>query len=183
MQKISVYGENVMASYKVGDKVIILDYNGKPVVPQVVAEIEDIVSPTKVRLHLPDNACCYEYTDAFEKIDEETYNKYLKAVRRREQELPLDLRMDIRKFIANHPRLRRDILRNYELDKRYISIIHAYAGRISMYGRENIPEKFLWEFENAKEGLVETRHFFHELDPEINEVKVPEHANAPVEVE
>ena len=52
-----------------------------------------------------------------------------------------------------------------------------------MYGRENIPEKFLWEFENAKEGLVETRHFFHELDPDIHEVKVPKDANAPVDVE
>lgn len=171
-----------MASYKVGDKVIILDYNGKPVIPQVVAEIEDLVSENRVRLHLPDGACCYEYTKAFQKIDEETYHKYLAAVRNREQDLPMDLRMDIRKFVAEHPRLRRDILRNYELDKKYVSIIHAYAGRISMYGRDNIPEKFMWEFESAKEGLVATRHFFHELDPNVHEVTIPTQANAPVEV-
>ncbi len=172
-----------MASYKVGDKIIILDYNGKPLVPQVVAEIEDICGNGRYRLFLPDGAGCYEYENSFQKIDEETYNKYLKAVHRREQELPLDLRIDIRKFVASHPRLRRDILRNYELDKKYISIIHAYAGRINMYGFENIPEKFLWEFETAKLGLVETRPFFHALDPSIHEVVIPENANAHIEEE
>ncbi|MCR4903140.1 MAG: hypothetical protein K6A23_09790 [Butyrivibrio sp.] len=171
-----------MASYKVGDKVIILDYNGKPQVPQVVAEIEDICDDGRVRLHLPDGGGCYEYTERFEKIDEETYRKYLAAVHMREQELPMDLKMDIRKVVANHPRLRRDILRYYELDKKYISIIHAYAGRISMYGRENIPEQFLWEFESAKEGIVITRSFFHELDPSIKEVTIPDNANAPIEI-
>ena len=171
-----------MATYKTGDKVIILDYNGKPVVPQVVAEIEEICEGDKVRLHLPDGAGCYEFTNMFKKIDEETYEKYLDAVHKREQELPMDLKMDIRKVVAKFPRLRRDILRNYELDKKYVSIIHAYAGRISMYGRENIPSQFLWEFESAKEGLVMTRHFFHEIDPDIHEVTIPENANAPVDV-
>ncbi len=172
-----------MASYKVGDKVILLDNNDKPLVPQVVAEIEDILDNNMVRLHLPDGAGCYEFTNRFRKIDEETYHKYLDAVRQREQELPLDLKMDIRKVVASHPRLRRDILRNYELDKKYISIIHAYAGRISMYGRENIPSQFLWEFESAKEGIVQTRQFFHEIDPKIKEVTIPENANAPVEID
>ncbi len=171
-----------MASYKIGDKVILLDYNDKPIIPQVVAEIEDIVSNDRVRLRLPDGAGCYEYTDRFKKIDDETYNKFFEAVREREQDLPLDLKMDIRKVVANFPRLRREIIRNFELDKKYVSIIHAYAGRISMYGYENIPQQFLWEFESAKEGIVMTRHFFHEIDPKIHEVTIPENANAPVEV-
>ena len=171
-----------MASYKIGDKVIILDYNNKPLVPQVVAEIEDICGDGRYRLHLPDGAGCYEYDTNFSSIDDENYYKYLSAVRNREQELPMDLKMDIRKVVARFPRLRRDILRNYELDKKFVSIIHAYAGRISMYGRENIPSQFLWEFEGAKEGIVATRHFFHEIDPSIHEVTVPDNANAPVEI-
>ena len=71
--------------YKKGDKVIILDYNGKPLVPQVVAEIEDVYGQDRVRLLLPDGACCLEFTDHFEKIDEETYDKYLHAVHEREK--------------------------------------------------------------------------------------------------
>ena len=57
--------------YKSGDKVIILDYNQKPLVPHVVAEIEDVIAEDRVRLKLPDNACCMEFVDRFEKIDEE----------------------------------------------------------------------------------------------------------------
>ena len=169
-----------MAKFKPDDKVIILDYNGKPLVPQVVARIEEVYEGGKYRLDLPDGACCFEYEDHFQKVDEETYNKYLHAVRAREQELPLDLKMDIRKFVAKRPRLRRDIYRYYELDKKYVSIIHAYAGRIAMYGRDNIPEHFLWEFEDAKQGIVQTRAFFHDIDESIKEVQVPEHANAAV---
>ncbi|WP_026524533.1 MULTISPECIES: hypothetical protein [unclassified Butyrivibrio] len=171
-----------MSKYKPGDKIIILDYNGKPLVPQVVAKIEEVYGDGRVRLDLPDGAACFEYEDHFKKVDDETYDKYLQAVHDREQELPLDLKMDIRKFVANRPRLRREILRNYELDKKYVSIIHAYAGRIQMYGRENIPPQFIWEFEDAKIGLTKTRSFFHDIDPSIKEVEIPDQANAPVEV-
>ncbi len=169
-----------MAEYKQGDKIIILDYNGKPLVPQVVARIEEIYPDGKYRLDLPDGAACFEYAEHFQKIDEDTYTKYLKAVHEREQELPLDLKIDIRKFVAQRPRLRREIYRNYELDKKYVSIIHAYAGRISMYGRENIPDQFIWEFEDAKQGIIQTRSFFHDIDESIKEVDVPDQANAPV---
>ncbi|WP_408069709.1 hypothetical protein [Butyrivibrio sp. JL13D10] len=169
-----------MAKYKPDDKVIILDYNGKPLVPQVVARIEEVYGGGRYRLDLPDGAACFEYDNHFQKIDEETYKKYLQAVRDREQDLPLDLKIDIRKFVAKRPRLRREIYRNYELDKKYVSIIHAYAGRISMYGRENIPPQFLWEFEDAKNGITQTRAFFHDIDESINEVTVPDQANAPV---
>ena len=55
--------------YKIGDKVIILDYSGKPLDPAVVAEIEDVYGQDRVRLHLPDNACCLEFVDKLEKID------------------------------------------------------------------------------------------------------------------
>ena len=55
--------------YKKGDKVIILDYSGKPLDPAVVAEIEDVIAPDRVRLLLPDHACCMEFVDKFEKID------------------------------------------------------------------------------------------------------------------
>ena len=171
-----------MTKYKPGDKIIILDYNNKPLVPQVVAKIEEVYSNGKVRLDLPDGACCFEYPEHFKKIDEDTYSKYLQAVRDREQDLPLDLKIDIRKFVAQRPRLRREIYRNYELDKKYVSIIHAYAGRISMYGRDNIPQQFLWEFEDAKQGIVQTRSFFHDIDESIKEVTVPDQANAHVEV-
>ncbi len=169
-----------MAKFKPDDKVIILDYNGKPLVPQVVARIEEVYENGRYRLDLPDGAACFEYENHFQKIDEVTYEKYLHAVRQREQELPLDLKMDIRKFVAKRPRLRRDIYRYYELDKKYVSIIHAYAGRIAMYGHDNIPEHFLWEFEDAKQGIVQTRAFFHDIDESIKEVEVPENANAPV---
>ena len=54
--------------YKNGDKVIILDYNNKPLSPAVVAEVEDVYGPDRVRLRLPDNACCLEFTDRFQKI-------------------------------------------------------------------------------------------------------------------
>ena len=61
--------------YKKGDKVIILDYNGKPLDPAVVAEIEDVIAPDRVRLHLPDHACCLEFVENFEKIDEKKYEE------------------------------------------------------------------------------------------------------------
>ena len=61
--------------YNKGDKVIILDYNKKPLNPPVVAEIEDVISNDRVRLLLPDHACCLEFTTNFEKIDEELGNK------------------------------------------------------------------------------------------------------------
>lgn len=154
--------------YKKGDKVIILDYNGKPLVPQVVAEIEDVYAEDRVRLLLPDGACCLEFVDHFEKIDEETYNKYLHAVHEREKELPVDLQLDIRKFAAKHPRRRKDeIIKKFDLDKRYVSVINAYMGRVMMYGKENVNERFLFEYKEALYGIVETRTFFHELDESI----------------
>ena len=154
--------------YKKGDKVIILDYNGKPLVPQVVAEIEDVYAEDRVRLLLPDGACCLEFVDHFEKIDEETYSKYLHAVHEREKELPVDLQLDIRKFAAKHPRRRKDeIIKKFDLDKRYVSVINAYMGRVMMYGKENVNERFLFEYKEALYGIVETRTFFHELDESI----------------
>ena len=154
--------------YKKGDKVIILDYNGKPLVPQVVAEIEDVYAEDRVRLLLPDGACCLEFVDHFEKTDEETYNKYLHAVHEREKELPVDLQLDIRKFAAKHPRRRKDeIIKKFDLDKRYVSVINAYMGRVRMYGKENVNERFLFEYKEALYGIVETRTFFHELDESI----------------
>ena len=131
--------------YKKGDKVIILDYNGKPLVPHVVAEIEDVIASDRVRLLLPDGACCLEFVDLFEKIDEDTYDQYLHAVHEREKELPTDLQLDIRKFAAKHPRRRKDeIIKTFDLDKRYVSVINAYMGRVRMYGKENINERFLF---------------------------------------
>ncbi len=161
-----------MEKLKKGDKVIILDYNNKPLVPHVVAEIEEVVDKKKVRLLLPDGACCYEYMTNFKKIDEDTYEKDLHAVREREKELPMDLSMDIRKFASDHPRLQRDIYKNFQLDKQYVSILHAYAGRLKMYGHDNIPKRFLYDYEAAKEGIVKTRSFFHDLDESINEIQV-----------
>ncbi len=161
-----------MRMYKSGDKVIILDYNQKPLVPQVVAEIEDVIAEDRVRLKLPDNACCMEFVDRFEKIDEETYNKYLHAVHEREKELPVDLQLDIRKFASKHPRRRKDeIIKMFDRDKRYVSVLNAYTGRAKMYGEENINDRFLFEYKEALYGIVETRTFFHELDDSI---KVPE---------
>ena len=49
-----------------------------------------------------------------------------------------------------------------------------------MYGRENIPDQFIWEFEDAKQGIIQTRSFFHDIDESIKEVDVPDQANAPV---
>ena len=161
-----------MEKLKKGDKVIILDYNNKPVVPHVVAEVEDVVADNRVRLFLPDGACCYEYTDKFKKVDEEEYKKVLSEVHERERDLPMDLKMDIRKFAADHPRLTRDIYKNFQLDKQYVSVIHAYQGRLLMFGREFIPERFLYEYEVAKEGLQKTRSFFHDLDDKIPEVQI-----------
>ncbi|WP_026651388.1 hypothetical protein [Butyrivibrio proteoclasticus] len=158
--------------YKKGDKVIILDYNNKPLIPQVVAEIEDVCGPDRVRLHLPDNACCLEFTDRFEKIDEKTYDEYLHAVRTREKELPVDLQLDIRKFATKHPRRRKDeILHMFNQDKRYVSTINAYMGRVRMYGKENINERFLYEYKEALYGIIKTRTFFHELD---NDIPIPD---------
>ncbi|SFC84202.1 hypothetical protein [Butyrivibrio sp. YAB3001] len=158
--------------YKKGDKVIILDYNGKPLVPHVVAEIEDVYGPDRVRLLLPDNACCLEFTDRFEPIDEETYDSYLHSVHEREKEIPVDLQIDIRKFASKHPRRRMDeIIKKFDLDKRYCSILNAYLGRVRMYGKENINERFLYEYNEALYGIIETRTFFHDLDPSI---KIPD---------
>ncbi|MCR4757416.1 MAG: hypothetical protein K5792_06410 [Butyrivibrio sp.] len=154
--------------YKKGDKVIILDYNGKPLIPKVVAEIEEVYGEDRVRLHLPDNACCLEFVDHFEKIDDKTYNEILNAVLEREKELPVDLQLDIRKFASKHPRRRKDeILKMFDQDKRYVSVLNAYRGRVTMYGKENINEHFLFEYNEALYGIVETRTFFHELDDSI----------------
>lgn len=154
--------------YKKGDKVIILDYNGKPVIPKVVAEIEDVYGDDRVRLHLPDNGCCLEFVERFEKIDDETYDEILHTVHEREKELPVDLQLDIRKFASKHPRRRKDeIIKMFNQDKRYVSILNAYMGRVSMYGKENINERFLFEYNEALYGIVETRTFFHELDETI----------------
>ncbi len=158
--------------YKKGDKVIILDYNGKPLIPYVVAEIEDVYGSDRVRLHLPDNACCLEFCQNFEKIDEESYEKYLHAVHEREKEVPVDLQLDIRKFASKHPRRRRDeILKMFDQDKRYVSVLNAYNGRVRMYGKENINDRFLFDYNEALYGIVETRTFFHELDDSI---KIPD---------
>ncbi len=154
--------------YKIGDKVIILDYSGKPLDPPVVAEIEDIYGKDRVRLHLPDNACCLEFTDRFEKIDEEKYEKLLHSVKKRERTLAVDLQIDIRKFASKHPRKRKDEIFNYfNQDKHYVSVLNAYAGRVLMYGEENISERFLYEYKDAKAGIVRTRSFFHDLDESI----------------
>ena len=154
--------------YKIGDKVIILDYSGKPLDPAVVAEIEDVYGQDRVRLHLPDNACCLEFTDKLEKIDEGQYKDLLHSVRKRERPLAVDLQLDIRKFASKHPRRRKDeIFHVFNQDKHYVSILNAYAGRVQMYGEENISERFLYEYKDAKAGLVRTRSFFHELDDTI----------------
>ena len=155
--------------YKIGDKVIILDYSGKPLDPAVVAEVEDIYGPDRVRLRLPDNACCMEFTDMFEKIDEDKYSTLLHSVRKRERPLAVDLQLDIRKFASKHPRRRKDEIFNvFNQDKHYVSVLNAYAGRVQMYGEENISERFLYEYKDAKAGLVRTRTFFHELDESIS---------------
>ena len=154
--------------YKIGDKVIILDYSGKPLDPAVVAEVEDIYGPDRVRLRLPDNACCMEFTNMFEKIDEDKYSDLLHSVRKRERPLAVDLQLDIRKFASKHPRRRKDEIFNvFNQDKHYVSVLNAYAGRVQMYGEENISERFLYEYKDAKAGLVRTRTFFHELDESI----------------
>ena len=154
--------------YKRGDKVILLDYNNKPLSPAVVAEIEDVYGPDRVRLHLPDNACCLEFTDHFKKIDEAQYEELLHGVRSRESTLAVDLQLDIRKFASKHPRKRRDeIINIFNQDKHYVSVLNAYAGRVLMYGEENINERFLYEYKDALAGIVRTRTFFHDLDESI----------------
>ncbi len=154
--------------YKKGDKVIILDYSGKPLDPAVVAEIEDVYGQDRVRLHLPDNACCLEFVDHFQKIDEAKYDEILHHVRKREKPLAVDLQLDIRKFASKHPRRRKDeIFHVFNQDKHYVSILNAYAGRVQMYGEENISERFLYEYKDALRGIVRTRTFFHELDDSI----------------
>lgn len=154
--------------YKKGDKVIILDYSGKPLDPAVVAEIEEVYGPDRVRLLLPDHACCLEFVDHFEKIDEQKYEELLHNVRKREKIPAVDLQIDIRKFASRHPRRRKDeILNIFNQDKHYVSILNAYAGRVQMYGEENISERFLYEYKDALAGIVRTRTFFHELDESI----------------
>ena len=154
--------------YKKGDKVIILDYSGKPLDPPVVAEIEDIYGEDRVRLLLPDHACCTEFVDRFQKIDEDKYEELLHNVRKREKPLAVDLQLDIRKFASKHPRRRKDeILNVFYQDKKYVSVLNAYAGRCKMYGEKNISERFLYEYKDALAGLVRTRTFFHELDEDI----------------
>ena len=154
--------------YKRGDKVILLDYNNQPLSPAVVAEIEDVCGPDRVRLHLPDNACCLEFTDRFKKIDEAKYEELLHGVRSRESTLAVDLQIDIRKFASKHPRKRRDeIINIFNQDKHYVSVLNAYAGRVLMYGEENINERFLYEYKDALAGIVRTRTFFHDLDDSI----------------
>ncbi len=158
--------------YKAGDKVIILDYNGKPLEPAVVAEIEDVYGKDRVRLHLPDNACCLEFTSNFEKIDEKTYEELLHHVRKREETLAVDLQIDIRKFASKHPKKRKDeIFHYFDQDKHYVSVLNAYAGRVQMFGKENISERFMYEYKDARAGIIRTRTFFHELD---NSIPIPE---------
>lgn len=154
--------------YKKGDKVIILDYNQKPVVPNVVAVVEDVIAEDRLRLLLPDNGCCLEFTNQLQKIDEKKYNSILESVKEREKELPVDLQIDIRRFASKHPRRRKDeIFHMFEQDKKYVSILNAYTGRVMMYGKENINEHFLYEYKDALYGIVKTRTFFHELDETI----------------
>ncbi len=154
--------------YKKGDKVIILDYSGKPLNPAVVAEIEEVCGPDRVRLHLPDNGCCLEFVDRFEKIDDEKYHELLHNVREREKTLAVDLQLDIRKFASKHPKKRKDeIFTVFNQDKHYVSVLNAYAGRVQMYGVENINERFLYEYKDALRGIVRTRTFFHDLDEDI----------------
>ena len=154
--------------YKKGDKVIILDYSGKPLDPAVVAEIEEVYGQDRVRLLLPDHACCMEFVDRFEKIDDEKYEEILHSVRKREKALAVDLQLDIRKFASKHPRRRKDEIFNvFNQDKHYVSVLNAYAGRCQMYGEENISERFLYEYKDALAGIVRTRTFFHDLDDSI----------------
>ena len=154
--------------YKKGDKVIILDYSGKPLDPAVVAEIEEVYGQDRVRLLLPDHACCMEFVDHFEKIDNEKYEEILHSVRKREKALAVDLQLDIRKFASKHPRRRKDEIFNvFNQDKHYVSVLNAYAGRCQMYGEENISERFLYEYKDALAGIIRTRTFFHDLDESI----------------
>ena len=154
--------------YKKGDKVIILDYSGKPLDPAVVAEIEEVYGQDRVRLLLPDHACCMEFVDRFEKIDNEKYEEILHSVRKREKALAVDLQLDIRKFASKHPRRRKDEIFNvFNQDKHYVSVLNAYAGRCQMYGEENISERFLYEYKDALAGIIRTRTFFHDLDESI----------------
>jgi len=154
--------------YKKGDKVIILDYSGKPLDPAVVAEIEEVYGDDRVRLLLPDHACCMEFVDRFEKIDDEKYEEILHSVRKREKALAVDLQLDIRKFASKHPRRRKDEIFNvFNQDKHYVSVLNAYAGRCQMYGEENISERFLYEYKDALAGIIRTRTFFHDLDESI----------------
>ena len=71
--------------YKKGDKVILLDYSGKPVVPNIVAVIEDVYGDDRVRLLLPDNGCCLEFVDRFKKIDDKKYDRILHTVKESEK--------------------------------------------------------------------------------------------------
>jgi|GEM_PF-2787829 hypothetical protein len=158
-------------AYKVGDKIIILDYNNKPQVPHVVGEIIEIVNKNRYRLLLPDNACTYETPDRFKKISEDQYEKDLHKVHERERPLPVDLQINVTKFANQFPRLRKDILTNYEKDKKYISLIHAYAGRCAMYGKDNVSEDFMLSYIEAIEGIKRTRKFFHDLDKSIELVE------------
>ena len=154
--------------YKKGDKVILLDYSGKPLDPPVVAEIEEVYGEDRVRLLLPDHACCLEFVDRFEKIDDEKYEEILHSVRKREKALAVDLQLDIRKFASKHPRRRKDEIFNvFNQDKHYVSVLNAYAGRCQMYGEENISERFLYEYKDALAGIIRTRTFFHDLDESI----------------
>ncbi len=163
--------------YKKGDKVIILDYSNKPLEPAIVAEVEDVYGPDRVRLHLPDNACCLEFTDHFKKIDEEKYHELLNNVRSREKIFSFDLQIDIRKFANKHPKKRKDEIFNvFNQDKHYVSVLNAYAGRVAMYGEDNISERFLYEYKDALAGIVRTRSFFHELDETI---AVPDFSSSP----
>ena len=154
--------------YKKGDKVILLDYSGKPLDPAVVAEIEEVYGDDRVRLLLPDHACCMEFVDRFEKIDNEKYEEILHSVRKREKAIAVDLQLDIRKFASKHPSRRKDEIFNvFNQDKHYVSVLNAYAGRCQMYGEENISERFLYEYKDALAGIIRTRTFFHDLDESI----------------
>lgn len=154
--------------YKQGDKVILVDSNGNPIVPELVAVVEEVYDNDRVRLILPDNGGCLEFTYDLKKITEDEYNEYFKNVKKREETLAVDLQLDIRKFASKHPRRRKDeILHMFNQDKHFVSILNAYEGRCQMYGEENINERFLYEYRDARSGLVRTRSFFHELDESI----------------
>ena len=74
--------------YKIGDKVIILDYNQKPIVPNVVAVVEDVIREDRLRLLMPDNGCCLEFTEHLKKIDDEKIREDSERCKRKGERAP-----------------------------------------------------------------------------------------------